>query len=351
MTTRCAQTEKTATVLSSLNGAMHMLMSNDQRMVVLGEDILDPYGGAFKVTRGLSACYPDRVFGTPISEAAIVGLACGLALRGFTPVAEIMFGDFLTLAADQLVNHAAKFRWMYDDTVSVPMVVRTPMGGRRGYGPTHSQSLEKHFLGVPGLAVAAINHVADPGELLSIAVQSAHAPVLFIENKRLYAQERFTCLEGWTLERLEDPSALFPTVVLRQRFSPVSDALLFCYGGMAPLCIEAVAALHEDEGLECDLAVFSQLSPVPRAHLASLMNAGFPSLLVYAEESPVESGWGSEMIASIEEIRHSVPGAMLPAPRHVRIGAEASPIAACRALESEQLPQTATIVRTVVECC
>ena len=145
----------TPTVLDSLNQALHGLMDGDVRVVVLGEDILDPYGGAFKVTRGLSSRFPERVFTTPISEAAIVGLASGLSLRGLRPIAEIMFGDFLLLAGDQLVNHAAKFRWMYNDGVRVPMVIRTPMGGRRGYGPTHSQSIEKHFMGVPGLWVVA----------------------------------------------------------------------------------------------------------------------------------------------------------------------------------------------------
>ena len=114
------------TVLESINQGLHGAMAADPRVMVLGEDILDPYGGAFKVTRGLSSAWPDRVFTTPISEAAIVGLATGLALRGMRPVAEIMFGDFLFLAGDQLANHAAKFQWMYNDQVRVPMVVRAP---------------------------------------------------------------------------------------------------------------------------------------------------------------------------------------------------------------------------------
>ena len=103
---------------------------------------------------------------TPISEAGIVGVATGLALRGLRPVVEIMFGDFMTLAADQVINHLAKFRYMYNDQVRVPVVIRTPMGGRRGYGPTHSQTLEKLFLGVPGLSVLAPCALGDPGSLL-----------------------------------------------------------------------------------------------------------------------------------------------------------------------------------------
>ncbi len=103
------------TVLDSLNSALHTSMEKDPSVFILGEDILDPYGGAFKITRGLSEKFPDRVLTTPISEAAIVGVATGMALRGLRPVVEIMFGDFVTLVADQLINHAAKFRWMYNE--------------------------------------------------------------------------------------------------------------------------------------------------------------------------------------------------------------------------------------------
>ena len=110
-------------------------------------------GGHLKLHSGLSTNFPYRVLTTPISEVGFVGVAAGMALRGLRPVVEIMFGDFITLIADQLINHIAKFRWMYNDQVSLPMVIRTPMGGRRGHGPTHSQTLEKIILGVPGLQV------------------------------------------------------------------------------------------------------------------------------------------------------------------------------------------------------
>ncbi|MEJ2264009.1 MAG: hypothetical protein P8X95_11220 [Anaerolineales bacterium] len=147
---------------------------------------MDPYGGAFKVSRGLSSAFPERVLTTPVSEAGIVGLAAGMALRGLLPVVEIMFGDFTTLIADQLINHIAKFRWMYNDQVRVPIVIRVPMGGRRGYGPTHSQSLEKLYLGVPGLRVLAPSSLGAPGELLSKAILEDEDPALFVEHKLLY---------------------------------------------------------------------------------------------------------------------------------------------------------------------
>ena len=114
------------------------IVENDN-LVFLGEDILSPYGGAFKVARDLSFLAPEKVFSTPISESAIVGISNGLALNGFKPFAEIMFGDFITLAFDQIVNHASKFHHMFNKKANCPVVVRTPMGGRRGYGPTQDR--------------------------------------------------------------------------------------------------------------------------------------------------------------------------------------------------------------------
>src|SRR5512136_2700517 len=201
-------------VLESLNSALHHAMENDERVYVIGEDLLDPYGGAFKVTRGLSTKFPGRVLTTPISEAAIAGLAGGMALRGLRPVAEIMFGDFVTLIADQLVNHAAKFRWMYNDSVRVPMVVRSPMGGRRGYGPTHSQSLEKMFLGVPGLKVVAPHTLGNPGNLLESAITDDD-PVLFIEHKLLYPCQLLEPGQGDLIDfEYQQTNAAFPVSTL-----------------------------------------------------------------------------------------------------------------------------------------
>ena len=139
--------------VESLNNSLHKLMDQNDKIIVLGEDIIDPYGGAFKVTKGLSTKFPDRVIATPISEASITGFSTGLAIAGFNPILEIMFGDFITLCTDQIINGSSKFHWMYGSKFDVPLVIRTPMGGRRGYGPTHSQTLESIFLGVPGIEI------------------------------------------------------------------------------------------------------------------------------------------------------------------------------------------------------
>src|SRR5918995_6225884 len=153
-------------LVRQLNKALHQVLADDPRVVLLGEDIADPYGGAFKVTRGLTTAFPERVLTTPVSEAAMVGVAAGLAMSGYRPIVEIMFGDFVTLAFDQIVNHITKYPAMYAGKVTCPVIVRVPSGGHRGYGPTHSQSLEKHFMGVPHLTVAAASPFHDPWRVL-----------------------------------------------------------------------------------------------------------------------------------------------------------------------------------------
>lgn len=117
------------TYAKSLNKGLADLLENDKDVYLIGEDIRDPYGGAFKITKGLSTKYNKRVINTPISEQAITGIAIGMALRGFKPILEIMFGDFITLATDQILSNISKMCWMYNKKVSVPIVIRLPMGG------------------------------------------------------------------------------------------------------------------------------------------------------------------------------------------------------------------------------
>ncbi|MCJ7678899.1 MAG: hypothetical protein MUO35_14385, partial [Anaerolineales bacterium] len=217
------------TVLESLNQALRSCLADSADVRLLGEDILDPYGGAFKVTRGLSSEFPDRVITTPVSEAGIVGVGVGMALRGLRPVVEIMFGDFVLLAADQLVNHAAKLRWMTGDEVRVPLVVRTPMGGGRGYGPTHSQSLEKHLLGAPGLRSVAATALGDAGALLRTSVLADDDPVLFIEHKLLYGSALLPAGVGADFE-IQASEDRYPVYRVRVAGAPGPSVTLASYG-------------------------------------------------------------------------------------------------------------------------
>jgi pyruvate/2-oxoglutarate/acetoin dehydrogenase E1 component len=324
-------------VLDRLNQALHSAMEADSRVYILGEDILDPYGGAFKVTRGLSTKFPERVLTTPISESAIIGLANGMALRGLRPVAEIMFGDFVTLIADQIVNHAAKFRWMYNDNVRVPIVVRAPMGGRRGYGPTHSQSLEKMFLGVPGLKVVAPNTLGDPGQLLEAAIADDE-PVLFVEHKLLYTRPLLEPSKGDLLEfEIQPGGDIYPNYVLRiPNHSP--QLTIATYGYNFELARAAALDLLMEHEIFVEIVLFSQLSPFDLGPLFDSLHHTHKLLTV--EEGTRSVGWGAEVIARAVESSSDLSHHSFR-----RIAAQNLPVANSRALEEAILPSVHDIVQ------
>lgn len=326
-------------VLKSLNESLHQMMRDDARVVVLGEDILDPYGGAFKVTRGLSTAFPERVLTTPIAEAGFVGVAAGMALRGLRPVVEIMFGDFLMLAADQVLNHIAKYRWMYNEQVRVPLVIRAPMGGGRGYGPTHSQSVEKHFIGVPGLRVVAPSPLHDPGALLRRAVLDEDDPVLFVENKLMYARKLLTATHGGRVGHTEARvhGAAWPTVSLSFDGFDEADVTLVTYGGMAEVALQAAEQLLIDEEIVTEVVVASSLNPLDLEPIAqSLSRSG---RLVVVEEGAKTAGWGAEVMRRVATEHFAL---LRTAPVHV--AALDVPIANTRTLEALILPGIDNIV-------
>lgn len=328
------------TVLDALNAALHRACADDPRVVILGEDVLDPYGGAFKVTRGLSAAFPGRVHTTPISEASIVGAGAGMALRGLRPVVEIMFGDFITLAADQLINHAAKFRWMYNDQVRVPLVVRTPMGGRRGYGPTHSQTLEKLFLGVPGLRVLAPAALGDPGELLYRAITETEDPLLFVENKLLYLAP---VLEAASLGEFairhftQGNSPAAPAYALTIQGAPDPTLTIAAYGYMAELARQALLRLAYEDELFAELVILTQLAPFDLRPIID--SAARTGRLLTVEEGTLSLGWGSELLArGSEALGGQLKGAQ-------RLAAAETPVPASGPLEAAALPGVEEIMQ------
>ncbi len=330
-----------------LNRALHEMMEADDRVIVIGEDIIDPYGGAFKVTQGLSDRFGDRVMTTPISEAAIVGIANGMALRGLRPVVEIMFGDFVLLAADQILNHAAKLRAMYGDDVTCPITVRTPMGGRRGYGPTHSQSLEKLFLGAPGLEVVAPCEVHPVGELLRRAVIESEDPTLFIENKSMYARPLKAADEaGYIGEfQLRVDGGMYPTARLSLDDFNVPEVILLTYGGSVDLCMQAALRLLIDHEVSCELVVPSLLCPLPVDDLVPPVAAAGRVLVV--EEGTTEWGWGAEVAAALHErLGRDLPGGCV-----ARLGARDFVLPASRPLEEAVLPQVADVISATLSLC
>jgi pyruvate/2-oxoglutarate/acetoin dehydrogenase E1 component len=337
------------TVLDSLNSGLLKALDSSPEVLLLGEDILDPYGGAFKVTRGCSIRYPQQVITTPISEAGLAGVAAGLALRGLRPVLEVMFGDFITLMADQLVNHISKFRWMYNDTVNLPLVIRTPMGGRRGYGPTHSQTLEKLFMGVPGLTLVAPNHLSpggsmEPGEQLSRLILESSDPVLFIENKLQYLLPILSDVElaDFTLRETfepDDEKKLFVVRSLEISGAPVPDCTLTAYGYMSELCLQAVKKLAFEHEIFCRLVIPTRLSPFGTTPLQeSVCETGS---LVIVEEGTMTLGWGAEVAALVAESEAS-------GLKHIsRVAARNTPVPAALTLEGVTLPQVESIVNAV----
>jgi pyruvate/2-oxoglutarate/acetoin dehydrogenase E1 component len=332
-------------VLESLNSALHQAFIDNKDVFLLGEDVLDPYGGAFKVTRGLSTNYPDRVLTTPISEAGFVGIAAGMAIRGLRPVVEIMFGDFITLIADQVINHIAKFRWMYNDQVRLPMVIRTPMGGRRGYGPTHSQTLEKLFLGVPGLQVVAPAALClpdgsgSPGNLLYRSILDIDDPLVFIENKLQYLLPVQSAAELNDFSITAQPGTSttnFPTFCLTTRGAPPATTTIAAYGYMAELAKQAAMQLAYEYEIFVELMIPTQLSPFEIDPV--LQSARQTGSLLVLEEGNLTLGWGAEVVARVAE------GSGYHSIRFKRLAAKDLPVPSSGPLEAQVLPDVKQII-------
>lgn len=326
---------RAANVRLALNDALQKLLAHDPDVLLLGEDLHDPYGGAFKVTAGLSDRYPGRVISTPISEAGITGAGIGLAMAGRKPIVEIMFADFLTLCMDQIYNHAVKFPGMFAGA-RVPLVIRAPCGGRRGYGPTHSQSLESLFVSVPGLTVVFASHRHNVGQLLVDTCLRWPNPTLFLEHKLLYGEKQDPLDYEVALPEENDlGSDLFPTL---RRGSPDPDVTLFSYGGMLPVVEKAARILAEREELAVEIVAPALLAPLPRQGLLKLL-LHRPCILV-VEEAHHQFGFSAEVLALLAE--NGYRG------RVARLGTPPVPIASARSLESVQLPDEGAIIAAVL---
>jgi len=264
-------------------------------MVFLGEDILSPYGGAFKVAKDLSVIAPEKVFATPISEAAIVGISNGLALNGFKPFAEIMFGDFITLAFDQLINHASKFHHIFNKKVTCPVVVRTPMGGRRGYGPTHSQTLDKFLVGIDNIKTIALNTFFDPVIVYQQILKERH-PVIVIENKTDYGKKILQHKEANFVYEINDDD--YPVVKVRPA-AAVPTLTIVAYGGMANLVNDLLRSIFVHTDLIPELIVPAMISQLPVATI--LQSVKVTGKLVVIEEGSSFAGIGAELIAQVVE--------------------------------------------------
>jgi len=319
---------------ASLNRSLAGLLEGHLEVLLLGEDLHEPYGGAFKVTAGLSTRFAGRVLSTPISEAGIIGAGIGLALAGFRPVVEVMFADFLTLGMDQIYNHAVKFPWMFAEA-RVPLVIRAANGGRRGYGPTHSQSPENLCGAVPGLTVLCPSPRHDPGELLRRAVLEWNSPTVFFEHKLLYAQA--VDAAGYR-ELAADPgdpgAAWFPTLV---RGAADPDVTFVAFGHSV-LLAEAAAGQLAAEEVESEIVIPSLVAPLPGRTLSKHLSAR--RRIVVVEEAPAGFGFSAELGAVL--LAAGCSGS------YRRVAPPAVPIPAARSLEAAILPSEREVLDAAI---
>jgi pyruvate/2-oxoglutarate/acetoin dehydrogenase E1 component len=269
---------------TAIRDALDEELACDERVILFGQDIAVA-GGVFATTTGLYDKWgPDRVFDTPISELALAGAAFGSAVTGLRPVVEIMFGDFLGLAMDSLVNQSTKYWFLTQEQVSVPLVFRSVVGAGGRFGAIHSQMPASWFMGVPGLKIVCPSTPADAKALLKAAIRDDN-PVLFFEHKRLYT------LEG---EVNGEPGRLGEAAVIRAG----SDITLVTAMKGVHDSLEAAEALEQDS-VSVEVIDLRTLRPFDLE--AVLASARKTSRIVVVEEGPLTGGWAGEVLASVTE--------------------------------------------------
>jgi acetoin:2,6-dichlorophenolindophenol oxidoreductase subunit beta len=314
------------TFIEILRRALDEELTRDPAVHLLGEDVAA--GGAFGVTRGLAQKHgAQRVRNTPISEAAIAGLATGAALCGLRPVLEIMFIDFATLALDTLVNQAAKYRYMSGGQLAVPMVVRTQAGAAGGAAAQHSQSLEAWFVHVPGLIVMAPSSPAEAYGLLKSAIRLGD-PVLFIEHKRLY-----------TMKESIAEDAELPAIGKARIARTGEDVTLIAYSAMVTSAHEAAEQLAR-EGVSVEIIDLRTLTPLDMPTIAASVSKTHRAII--AHEAVQNGGLGAEIAARIGADLFDE----LDAPV-VRVACPFAPIPFAPELERALLPAADNIVRAI----
>jgi pyruvate/2-oxoglutarate/acetoin dehydrogenase E1 component len=271
----------------AVRDALDEELTRDENVVFFGEDVAIP-GGVFAATPGLREAHgPERVFDTPISELVITGAAFGSAVCGLRPVIEIMFGDFLPLAMDALVNQAAKWWFLSNETVCVPLVVRSAVGAGGRFGAIHSQTPITWFHGVPGLKIVAPSTPADAKALLKAAIRDDN-PVLFLEHKRLYS------MKGEV-----DDDAEVATLGQARVVREGADITIVSASKAVHDCIAAAEALAAG-GIDAEVIDLRTIRPLDTETL--LASVAKTNRIVVVEEGPRTGGWAGEMLARVTEL-------------------------------------------------
>ncbi|SKB06020.1 alpha-ketoacid dehydrogenase subunit beta [Aeromicrobium choanae] len=276
----------TTALAHALNAGLRHSMESDDKVLLIGEDIGE-LGGVFRVTDGLAKDFgEDRVVTSPLGEAGIVGSAIGLAMAGYRPVCEIQFDGFVFPAMNQIITQLAKYRHRSEGAVSLPVVIRIPVGGGIGAIEHHSESPEAYFAHTPGLRVLCPSSAQDAYDLLGQAI-ACNDPVIFLEPKRSY----------WAKGDVDATAAPLP--MDRARIvRPGDDLTLVTYGALVPTAVKVAAAAAE-EGRSIEVIDLRSLSPIDDATIvASVERTG---RLVVAHEASQTAGLGSEVVARVQD--------------------------------------------------
>jgi 2-oxoisovalerate dehydrogenase E1 component len=319
-------------IAEALREAITEEMAADPRVFCIGEDIGIPggWGGAFTVTLGLEKRFPDRMINTPIAELGSFGLATGAAMMGMRPIADVQYGDFLFLASDQIINNAAKLRYMSGGTLSVPLIMRAPVGAT-GRGSQHAQNMERYFIGVPGLKVVAPSNAYDAKGLLKAAIRDGN-PVLMFEHKLLYGSKGARA-EGGAVDASSD-------VPVEDYIVPIGKAAIRREGKrvtvLAWLLMVHYAMQVADE-LDAEVIDVRSLSPIDWETIgASVRKTGHAAIV---EEGPVTGGVSAEIAAGIAE--------RWPSVRVTRVASPDVPVPFTPVLENAYRPDAARISKVV----
>ena len=315
------------TYREAVREALREEMRRDEHVFVIGVDVAAA-GGVFKVTAGLLAEFgPERVIDTPLSEAAIIGASVGAALMGMRPITEIMFADFATIAADGIINSAAKLHYISGGEMSVPMVIRMAYGAGPNWGSQHTQSIESWLANVPGLTIVMPSTAYDAKGMLKSAIRSSN-PVVFLEHKLLYGKKG----------EVPEAEFLVPLGAADVRRTG-EDATIVASGLMVERALGAARVLAED-GTSVEVVDLRSVQPLDEETiLGSVAKTG---RLVIVHEAPVRGGYGGEVAAVVaaKAFRH------LDAPIQ-RVGAPWAPVPFGPVLVGAYVPTEADIVRAV----
>ena len=315
------------TYIRAITSALAEAMRADDRVLVLGEDVAE--GGPYTATAGLADEFgTERVISTPISEAAITGVAIGAAQSGLRPVLEIMFVDFITLALDQLVNAAAKAHFMSGGQLTVPLVLRTQGGAGHRSAAQHSQSLESWLTHVPGLKVVMPSRAVDAAGLLASAIADPN-PVVFVENKTLYFRREDVP------ERFE-PVPIGEAVTLRRGH----DVTIVALSRLVHEALAAAERLSAEDGIEAEVSDPRTLVPLDLDAIVSSVER--TNRLVVAHEAVEHGGYGAEIAARVQEAAFD----HLDAPVE-RVGAPFAPVPLSAPLEDAYVPGADEVVAAV----